>query len=194
MITGASSSGQSLPVYGARTDTHCPYCALQCGMEVTRVGDSFEVNSRDFPTNRGGLCKKGWTSAELLTTDDRLSAPLLRSSRGEALRPVSWEEAIGYVADAIRKIQASHGPDAESACSAAVGSRTRRHTRSASSRAPSSARNISIITVAFAWPRRRWPARACLRDRSRLPVPADRSVRRDVSSSWVATRPRRCPR
>ena len=24
------------------------------------------VSGRSFPTNRGGLCKKGWTSAELL--------------------------------------------------------------------------------------------------------------------------------
>ena len=50
------------------TDTHCPYCAFQCGM--TLVPDDgaarLTVTSRDFPTNKGGLCRKGWTAAELL--------------------------------------------------------------------------------------------------------------------------------
>ena len=66
----------------ASTDTHCPYCALQCAMTLTRAEDAtgaaapVVVSGRDFPTNRGGLCKKGWTSAELLRSPARLSAPL----------------------------------------------------------------------------------------------------------------------
>ena len=70
--------------------THCPYCALQCAMTLTTpaaltpasqpgsdpvpeqpaaaLADAplLEVSGRDFPTNRGGLCRKGWTSASLL--------------------------------------------------------------------------------------------------------------------------------
>ena len=30
------------------------------------------MTERDFPTNRGGLCQKGWTAAELLDSPDRL--------------------------------------------------------------------------------------------------------------------------
>ncbi|WP_104193084.1 hypothetical protein [Cryobacterium sp. Y82] len=63
------------------TATHCPYCALQCAMDLSPVettsveadaaasaspAASLTVAGRSFPTNRGGLCKKGWTSAELL--------------------------------------------------------------------------------------------------------------------------------
>ena len=47
--------------------THCPYCALQCGMTWFRADDRLNVAARDFPTNKGGLCRKGWTAAELLT-------------------------------------------------------------------------------------------------------------------------------
>ncbi|MGI5156891.1 molybdopterin oxidoreductase family protein [Microbispora sp. CA-102843] len=83
--------------------THCPYCALQCGMYVAKG----EITPReDIPANAGGLCQKGWTAAELLTSPDRLTTPLLH---GE---PVSWDEALDYVAARIEAIRAEHGPDA----------------------------------------------------------------------------------
>ena len=40
------------------TSTHCPYCALQCGMRLTPGNDgagAVSVTPREFPTNRGGL-------------------------------------------------------------------------------------------------------------------------------------------
>src|SRR5664279_2128563 len=75
-----------------RTDTHCPYCALQCGLTLVRKGGRLEVEGRDFAVNRGNLCRKGWTSAELLDAPDRLLSPLLRPHRGAPLAPVSWDE------------------------------------------------------------------------------------------------------
>ncbi len=87
--------------------THCPYCALQCGMTLRTGGSgSVEVGARDFPTNRGGLCQKGWTAAELLDHPERLTSPLLH---GE---PVSWGVALDFVAGRIRELQAAHGRDA----------------------------------------------------------------------------------
>ena len=91
-------------------DTHCPYCALQCAMRLSLVGGEVEVAPRDFPTNRGGLCQKGWTSAEVLTAADRLTRPLVR--REGELRPASWDEALDLVADRVRTVQARHGRDA----------------------------------------------------------------------------------
>ncbi|MEV4324877.1 molybdopterin oxidoreductase family protein [Microbispora rosea] len=83
--------------------THCPYCALQCGMYVAKG----EITPReDIPANAGGLCQKGWTAAELLTSPERLTTPLLHGS------PVSWDEALDYVAARIEAIRAAHGPDA----------------------------------------------------------------------------------
>jgi assimilatory nitrate reductase catalytic subunit len=92
-----------------RVATHCPYCALQCGQWVDRSG---AVDAREFPTNRGGLCQKGWTSGALLAHPERLTTPLLRPSRSDPLAPVGWDAALGHVADRIRAVQVEHGPDA----------------------------------------------------------------------------------
>jgi assimilatory nitrate reductase catalytic subunit len=60
------------------TATHCPYCALQCGMNLVRESAAVTVAPRNFPTNKGGLCQKGWTAAELLSSSERLTSPMLR--------------------------------------------------------------------------------------------------------------------
>ena len=77
-----------------QADTHCPYCALQCGMRLVPELDRLTVAARDFPTNKGGLCRKGWTAAELLYAPDRLTTPLMRERKGAPLRPASWDEAL----------------------------------------------------------------------------------------------------
>jgi assimilatory nitrate reductase catalytic subunit len=94
------------------TSTHCPYCALQCGMSLVPAGDRLTVAARDFPTNHGGLCRKGWTAAELLYAPDRLTTPLMRARKGEPLLPVSWSEALDRAVEDIQRIQAAHGRDA----------------------------------------------------------------------------------
>jgi len=101
----------------ASTDTHCPYCALQCAMTLTRAEGTVEgaapvvVSGREFPTNRGGLCKKGWTSAALLRSPDRLSAPLVRGDDG-LLHETEWDAALDLVAERLRSIREEHGADA----------------------------------------------------------------------------------
>jgi assimilatory nitrate reductase catalytic subunit len=71
-----------------------------------------EVLPRDFPTNRGGLCQKGWTAAALLDHPERLTAPLLRRTKREPLAPASWEEAMDFVAAGIKRLWAEDGRDA----------------------------------------------------------------------------------
>ncbi len=95
------------------TATHCPYCALQCGMGLaTSAGGALTVESRDFPTNKGGLCRKGWTATELLMHPDRLTTPLMRECRAAPLTPVSWDAALDRIALEIRNAQAKAGsPD-----------------------------------------------------------------------------------
>nr|WP_321984766.1 molybdopterin oxidoreductase family protein [uncultured Lichenicoccus sp.] len=95
-----------------RTETHCPYCALQCGMTLERGGDGlFTAQSRDFPTNKGGMCRKGWTAGSLLTHPDRLTTPMLRYGKGSALRPASWDEALDRIASEIQRLQGAYGRD-----------------------------------------------------------------------------------
>ncbi|HLU27224.1 MAG TPA: molybdopterin oxidoreductase family protein [Glycomyces sp.] len=83
-------------------DTHCPYCALQCGMRLEE-DRSGEVTASP---RGGGMCKKGWTAPELLDHPARLTSPLLR---GEV---VSWDAALDHVAERIRTVQDAHGKDA----------------------------------------------------------------------------------
>jgi assimilatory nitrate reductase catalytic subunit len=73
---------------------------------------TWTVGSREFPTNRGGLCQKGWSAAELLSHPDRLTAPLLRERRSEPLRRATWEEALERVRASIESTQQRHGRDA----------------------------------------------------------------------------------
>lgn len=93
-------------------DTHCPYCALQCAMTLTLNNEgSVAVEGRDFPASGGGLCHKGWTSAQLLSSPERLTSPLLAGRRERAPRPVDWDTALDQVADQIASIQQKHGRD-----------------------------------------------------------------------------------
>ncbi len=81
-------------------------------MVLRATGDGVEVGARDFPTNRGGLCQKGWTAADLLDHPDRLTTPLLRDRPGGELRPATWDEALDRIAAGVRDVQQRHGPHA----------------------------------------------------------------------------------
>ena len=96
--------------------THCPYCALQCGMSLRPTGSPelpVEVVDRtDFPVNRGALCGKGRTAPAVLSSRVRLTEPLVRCPDTGDLRPATWEEALAAVADGLRRTRADHGADA----------------------------------------------------------------------------------
>lgn len=94
------------------TPTHCPYCALQCGMNLTPApGGGVAVTERaDFPVNRGALCGKGRTAPALLSSRVRLTSPLVRT--GGVLVPAGWDEALSRIAEGLARTRADHGPDA----------------------------------------------------------------------------------
>ena len=80
-------------------------------MNLVSVKGVVEVQPRDFPTNRGGLCQKGWTSAALLTHPERLLTPLIRDDRNQHLRPASWTETFDRIAQVVKSLQDKHGLD-----------------------------------------------------------------------------------
>ncbi|MDX3078354.1 molybdopterin oxidoreductase family protein [Streptomyces sp. MI02-7b] len=94
------------------TDTHCPYCSLQCGMRLAAVDGArtLVVERPAFPVNQGALCGKGQSAAALLGPASRLSTPLVRE-HGE-LRAASWDEALDRAARGFAAIRAAHGADA----------------------------------------------------------------------------------
>jgi assimilatory nitrate reductase catalytic subunit len=94
-------------------DTHCPYCSLQCGITLDVSPGGVTLGAQDdFPTNRGGLCAKGWTATELLTHRQRLTRPLMRDSREFLLRPATWDEALDRIVTTFQRVQEEHGRDA----------------------------------------------------------------------------------
>ncbi|WP_082553395.1 molybdopterin oxidoreductase family protein [Phycicoccus sp. Root101] len=108
------------PVGATSVPTHCPYCALQCAQSLRPAGvaadngtgpTTVEVHGRDFPTNRGGLCQKGWTSAAVLESPERLTTPLVRDPGGRLVE-TSWDAALDLVAGQLLRIRAEDGPDA----------------------------------------------------------------------------------
>ncbi|RNL71036.1 molybdopterin oxidoreductase family protein [Streptomyces sp. I6] len=97
----------------ALVPTHCPYCALQCGMNLRGSGETVEVVERDdFPVNRGALCGKGRTAPAVLSSRVRLTGPLVRRPATGRLEPATWEEALRATADGLRRTRARHGADA----------------------------------------------------------------------------------
>ena len=85
---------------------------MQCGMTLTEKDGRWSVEARDFPTNRGGLCRKGWTAAELLDAPDRLHTPLMRDRKGDALRAVTWAQALDRIATRFKSVAQESGPNA----------------------------------------------------------------------------------
>ncbi|WP_432010693.1 molybdopterin oxidoreductase family protein [Streptomyces cucumeris] len=99
----------------ASVDTHCPYCALQCGMTLrpSAADVGVEVVERTaFPVNRGALCGKGRTAPALLSSRVRLTGPLVRRPDTGRLEPATWEEALDRVAEGLAATRRAHGPDA----------------------------------------------------------------------------------
>src|SRR5688572_20410276 len=92
--------------------SHCPYCALQCGMALCREeGTTTVAGDEAFPVNEGALCIKGWTAGALLSHPDRLTTPLVRGARGR-LVPATWGDALGRAARGIRETQDRAGREA----------------------------------------------------------------------------------
>ena len=94
----------------------CPFCEATCGLEVTVRGDTvLKVRGdADDVFSHGFLCPKGVALQDLHEDPDRLRTPLVRDPDGE-LRPASWDEALGVVADRLPPLLEAHGRDAVAA-------------------------------------------------------------------------------
>jgi anaerobic selenocysteine-containing dehydrogenase len=99
--------------------TTCPRdCYDACGILVTRRdGGGAQVRGDpDHPVSRGKLCRKcavGYNGA-FLDPELRLNSPLRRTGakgRGE-FEAVSWEEALSEIAEGLKGIASSPGPEA----------------------------------------------------------------------------------
>ncbi|MFC6767623.1 molybdopterin-dependent oxidoreductase, partial [Natrinema soli] len=107
-------------------ETTCGFCAVGCRFEMWgKDGDAIGVQPVDdpaaAPANDFSTCVKGKFGHEFANSDERLTEPLVRTDSGE-FEPVSWEEALEYVAENLRAIRDDHGVDAVSCLASSKGS------------------------------------------------------------------------
>ena len=112
-------------------DSLCPYCGVGC--QVTyRVRDNhiIGVDGRDGPANHGRLCVKGRYGYDYPHHPQRLTRPLIRKP-GSAksvdntladFRAASWEEALDFAADGLKRIRTRDGRQALAGFGSAKGS------------------------------------------------------------------------
>ncbi len=93
--------------------TTCPYCGVGCQIDLhLRQEVVYRVAGRfDSPVNRGQLCVKGRFGYDFIHAPDRLTQPLMRLGRDLPLVPVTWDAALGFVADRMKGIREETGPD-----------------------------------------------------------------------------------
>jgi NADH-quinone oxidoreductase chain G len=93
------------------TDTVCPYCSVGCTLTLDlREGKILRVRGVDgVGVNEGDLCGKGRFGFDFIYSEGRLRKPLLRKN-GE-FEEVDWEEALYYIAERLRDIKETHGPE-----------------------------------------------------------------------------------
>ncbi len=99
------------------TLTHCPYCALNCGIGLSVANDTITglVRWKGSPLTGGAVCSKGSTAWEQVHHPDRLLKPLVR--RDGVLVETGWEEALDIAADGFLQIRDRHGADANAVLS-----------------------------------------------------------------------------
>jgi len=91
--------------------TTCAYCGVGCSFRAEMQGESVVrmVPNKDGQANHGHSCVKGRFAIGYATHPDRIVKPMLRARISDPWREVSWEEAIGYAARELKRIQAQYG-------------------------------------------------------------------------------------
>ena len=93
----------------------CRMCHGVCQELVHLEGERVAkvTGDPDSPTSHGYICPKGRAAPELLYHPDRVLHPLRRAGgRGEnKWERISWEEALGEMADRLRAVKEESGPE-----------------------------------------------------------------------------------
>ncbi len=92
--------------------TYCRICEPLCGLVATvQDGELVKLRpDREHPLSRGFACPKGIAMTAVQNDPDRVTHPLRRMPDGGFAR-VSWDEALGDIADRLRSVLERHGGD-----------------------------------------------------------------------------------
>ena len=137
--TGAlmPAGGVGLVVPDKTVDSVCPYCGVGC-LLTYHIKDNtiLHVKGRNGPANKGRLCVKGRFGFDYIHHPERLTKPLIRredvpksteldfdpSNPLAIFRETSWDEALDFAANGLKKIIKERGKYALSGLGSAKGS------------------------------------------------------------------------
>ena len=93
--------------------TTCAYCGVGCSFRAEMQGEELVrmVPNKDGHANHGHSCVKGRFAIGYATHADRILKPMIRAKITDPWREVSWEEAVGYAASELKRIQSTYGRD-----------------------------------------------------------------------------------
>lgn len=95
-------------------DTQCPFCSVQCKMQITEKISSgrkaYLVEPKQNAASEGRLCIKGMNAYQHALSGERITEPLMKKN-GEFI-PVSWEKAYQLIKDKFIGTQREFGVDA----------------------------------------------------------------------------------
>ena len=122
-LSGISSVGTSAakilePASGAPAEagvklvkSNCSHCALGCGFQGI-IEDGVCTGLEPWlenPINRGSMCSKGTSIAEMINSETRLKSPMEKV--GGKWVKISWEAALDKIANKVKQVQSTYGPD-----------------------------------------------------------------------------------
>lgn len=92
--------------------SYCRICEACCGILID-VDDGRVTGIRgdpQHPSSQGLMCPKGSLMAKVAHDPERVTEPL-RGDRTGRFVPVTWDEALDDIAERVKALVASHGPD-----------------------------------------------------------------------------------
>ncbi len=101
------------------TNVICPYCGTGCGVRLTSHENRIvKVKGiKENPVNEGHLCLKGIYGWDYVSSNERLTKPLIRKKDGVFSKDgdfveSSWDEALNLVVSKMKEVKQKFGPDA----------------------------------------------------------------------------------
>lgn len=129
-LTGKQWEQKGRPGEVGKVDTVCPYCGTGCNVTLHVDQNKIaRITSDKDSWNEGWLCVKGRFGYQFVGSPDRLQKPLIRTAPktgtdkgarpADAFREATWDEALDYIANKLKDVKKSHGPDSIAGLSSA---------------------------------------------------------------------------
>ncbi|MCM2324347.1 MAG: molybdopterin-dependent oxidoreductase, partial [Oligoflexia bacterium] len=116
LVAAGAGAAPGQPWDSERTPTYCEMCFWKCAGWVHKDenGAPWKIIGNDVDQHSyGRMCTRGTGGIGAYLDGDRLKRPLIRvEERGrQVFKEVSWDEALSYTADKLKKIAREHGPE-----------------------------------------------------------------------------------